>query len=59
MGKERKEIFDLLKEANDDMGPTEIAEILKKDKGGIRVMLYRMVNEGQIQKAGRGRYKVE
>ena len=57
MSQERKEIFDLLKDAKDQYSARDIAGIIGKKEPNVRYLLSKMANDGQIKKVARGVYE--
>lgn len=55
---ERRVILNVLREAADPMGPTDIAAVAGMKEVNVRRLLLRMANAGEIRKEGRGRYSV-
>ncbi len=53
---ERSAILEVLHEADDAMGPREIAVATGADRNNVDQLLYKMMKEGEIRKAKRGRY---
>ncbi len=53
---ERSAILEVLHEADDGMGPREIAVATGADRNNVDQLLYKMMKEGEIRKAKRGRY---
>ena len=58
MSHSRHEIYELLKEEGEPIGPKDIAAMLGKNYGTIRWMLTQMVNDGEIKNPKRGFYSV-
>jgi len=56
MSEERREIVDLLRRVGEELGPKEIAQMLGRSYGAVRVMLPEMANDGLIARASRGKY---
>jgi len=56
--KARHEIVEVLREAGGALGPKEIAESLDKNQSTTRNLLSKMVDAGEVEKAGRGKYQV-
>ena len=52
----RQEILDLLREREEGMTPSEIAQELEKSKGTVRVLLLAMLRQEDVQKRSDGRY---
>lgn len=53
---ERSAILNILADADDPMGPKEIADALGKPENNIKQLLFKMHKDGEIKKRGRGRY---
>ena len=58
MSEERREIVELLKEAEEPMSPKEIAEAIGKPKGNVRFLLSKLVGDGVVERVGYGRYQI-
>jgi len=65
MSEGRRAILRILENADESLGPKEIAAILADSKhrtgheasyGAVREMLSQMVKDGQVKNLGRGRY---
>lgn len=54
---ERKAVRDLLETAKEPLSPKEVAQALGKKEGGIRMLLGRMTDAGDVVKVSRGRYR--
>ena len=54
--KERQEIINVLRNADDPMKPQEVANRLDKESGAVRKMLTKMAQDGEIKRAGYGKY---
>lgn len=54
---QRSKIIALLNESDEPMSPTEIAAELGATNASIRKLLSKMVADGEVRKAGRGRYE--
>lgn len=53
---ERAAILEVLHEADEAMGPREIAVATGADRNNVDQLLYKMMKEGEVRKAKRGRY---
>lgn len=53
---ERREIVNVLKNADGALGPKDVAGILKKNISAVKFLLSKMVSDGQIQRINRGEY---
>ncbi len=53
---ERNAILEVLAEANEPMGPREIADALGKPENNTKQLLFKMHKDGELKKKGRGRY---
>jgi hypothetical protein len=53
---ERNAILDILENAEEPMGPKEIADALGKPENNIKQLLFKMQKDGEIRKVRRGRY---
>jgi hypothetical protein len=53
---ERNAILDILENAEEPMGPKEIADAVGKPENNIKQLLFKMQKDGEIRKLGRGRY---
>ena len=58
MHKERREIAELLEREDEPTGPKYVADALGKDYGTIQRTMHRMADDGQLQRAGYGKYVV-
>lgn len=56
ISQERQEVIDLLKDTDATMSPTEVAQVLSKTEGSIKVLLGKMAKAGQIQRTSHGKY---
>ena len=56
MSEERREIVDLLRRIGESLGPKDIAQMLGRNYGAVRVMLSEMVKDGLIVNPSRGKY---
>ncbi len=57
MSRERREIVEVLKEADGPLRVNEITAITGRDFGSVRMMLSRMVRDFEIARSGRGQYE--
>ena len=55
---ERKAILEVLANADGPLSPREIAKLIGRSDGAARQTLGRMAKDGEIAKAGRGRYTI-
>ena len=55
---ERNAILDILENAEEPIGPKEIADALGKPENNIKQLLFKMQKDGEITKEGRGRYRI-
>ena len=53
---ERSEILAVLSTAEEPMSPTEIADATGMNRNNAKQLLYKMAKDGQVDKAGKGRY---
>lgn len=53
---ERNAILDILENAEEPIGPKEIADALGKPENNIKQLLFKMQKDGEIRKEGRGQY---
>ena len=58
MSHERHEIYEILKDEGDLIGPKDIAAMLGKNYGAVRYLLMQMVNDGEIKNPKRGFYTI-
>jgi hypothetical protein len=56
MSEERRDIVNLLRCAGEVLGPKDIAQMLNRNYGAVRVMLSEMVKDGLITSPSRGKY---
>jgi AAA domain-containing protein len=56
MSEERREIVNLLRRVGEPLGPKDIAQMLGRNYGAVRVMLSEMVKDGLIVSLTRGKY---
>ena len=56
---ERKTILEAIQTSDGPISPNDIAAVTEMKYGNVRKLLSAMVNDGQIQKAGRGLYVVQ
>ena len=56
ISEERREIVDLLRRIGEPLGPKEIAQMLERSYGAVRVMLPEMVKDGLLASPSRGKY---
>ena len=54
---ERKSVLEVLRNAENPLGPTEIAKAVDKRTGSVTKMLYDMTKAGQLRKTSRGLYE--
>jgi hypothetical protein len=54
----RREIHEELAEADQLMGPKDVATVLEQDYEAVRQRLYQMSKDGEVKVASRGRYTV-
>jgi hypothetical protein len=54
----RREIHEALAEANQPMGPKDVAAVLEQDYEVVRQRLYQMSKDGEVRVVSRGRYSV-
>lgn len=54
--RERQEIFDILKDNAEPLGPKELAIAAGKNPGAVKMLLSRMVSEGSVRLVSRGKY---
>jgi hypothetical protein len=54
---QRQAILDVLDEAPEAVGPTEIAAACDMHVGNVRKLLFYMARDGEVEKVGRGRYQ--
>jgi DNA-binding IclR family transcriptional regulator len=54
----RRKIIDVLKEAHDELTPTEIAKRAGMKPANVRVLLGKMVKSGEINQPQKGFYSV-
>jgi repressor of nif and glnA expression len=47
---------EVLEEADEPLGPKDVAEILEMKEGTVRQRLYQMSNDGEVKVVARGRY---
>ena len=55
--KERQQIIDVLRNADEPMGPRDIAAATEQPEANVRRMLSRLVSDEEIKKTGRGQYE--
>jgi AAA domain len=53
---ERSAYIELLREAKEPMGPSDIAAALGKNANEVKQMLHRLGKNGEVERTGRGRY---
>jgi butyrate kinase len=56
MSEERRDIVNLLRRVGEPLGPKEIAQMLGRNYGAVRVMLSEMVKDGSVASPSRGKY---
>ena len=56
MSEERRSIVDLLRRVGEPLGPKDIAQVLGRNYGAVRVMLSEMVKDGSLASPSRGKY---
>jgi hypothetical protein len=56
MSEERRDIVQLLRRVGEPLGPKDIAQMLGRNYGAVRVMLLEMVKDGSIANPSRGKY---
>jgi hypothetical protein len=56
MSEERRGIVDLLRRVGEPLGPKDIAQVLGRNYGAVRVMLSEMVKDGLLASPSRGKY---
>jgi hypothetical protein len=56
MSEERRGIVNLLRRAGEPLGPKDIAQVLGRNYGAVRVMLSEMVKDGLLASPSRGKY---
>ena len=56
MSEERRSIVDLLRRVGEPLGPKDIAQVLGRNYGAVRVMLSEMVKDGLLASPSRGKY---
>ena len=56
MSEERRDIVNLLRRVGEPLGPKEIAQMLGRNYGAVRVMLSEMVKDGLLASPSRGKY---
>ena len=56
MSEERRDIVNLLRRIGEALGPKDIAQMLNRNYGAVRVMLSEMVKDGLITSPSRGKY---
>lgn len=54
----RREIHEVLAEADQPMGPKDVATVLEQDYEAVRQRLYQMSKDGEVKVVSRGRYTV-
>jgi len=54
--KERQEVYNVLQEAGEPLGPKEVAELIGKKEPAIRKILSRMHKDGDVSKTDYGQY---
>jgi hypothetical protein len=57
LGKERKEVIELLEKSERPLAPTEVAELLEKDRGAVKKLLWTMAQDEQLQNQD-GKYTI-
>jgi hypothetical protein len=55
---ERTTILEAIEEANEPVGPNDIAAATGMRAGNVRFLLHKMVKEKEIEKAGYGKYRI-
>lgn len=55
---QRQAILDVLAEAGEPVGPTDIGAAADMQVGNVRKLLFYMARDGQVEKVGRGRYQL-
>jgi hypothetical protein len=53
---ERKEILDVLKDADEPMSPSDLTAATGMQNGNLRQLLFKMAKAAEVLKSGRGRY---
>ena len=53
---ERAAVLAALREAKEAVSPTDVAAVTSIKVGNVRKLLTRSVNDGVVQRVGRGRY---
>ncbi|MBV9468644.1 MAG: helix-turn-helix domain-containing protein, partial [Abitibacteriaceae bacterium] len=53
---QRRQILELLREADGPLSPQEIAAMLHHDYGNVRRLLFSLFHAGEVRKAARGQY---
>jgi hypothetical protein len=53
---ERKEILDVLKDADEPMSPSDLTAATGMQSGNLRQLLFKMTKDGEVMKSGRGQY---
>ncbi|NPV73759.1 MAG: AAA family ATPase [Pelotomaculum sp.] len=56
MSRERREILEVLREAEEPLGPKEIADLTGKPYANIKKLVYVMAKSGELKLVTRGRY---
>ena len=56
MSEERRGIVNLLRRVGEPLGPKDIAQVLGRNYGAVRVMLSEMVKDGLLASPSRGKY---
>jgi hypothetical protein len=56
MSEERRGIVNLLRRVGEPLGPKDIAHVLGRNYGAVRVMLSEMVKDGLLASPSRGKY---
>jgi hypothetical protein len=58
VSQERQEIMRVLEEADEPMGPKEVAELLDKSTNAVKYLMWKMSKDGQLATVGKGRYSI-
>ncbi len=58
MSEERRAIVAALRGESEPLGPTEITDVTGHKAGATRKLLHHMVKSGEVQREGRGKYKL-
>ena len=56
--KERQAILDVLKDAQNPLGPTDIANLIRKTNGSVRYLLSKMLADGKVTQPAYGKYQL-